>query len=64
MPRAFVMASGVNSETIHPSVITGLVPVIHVLFLFQEAKTWMAGHRRAEATPSLGRLCPAMTEVA
>jgi hypothetical protein len=22
----------------------------------------MAGHRRAEATPSLGRLCPAMTE--
>jgi hypothetical protein len=51
-PRAFVMASGVNSETIHPSVITGLVPVIHVLFLFQEAKTWMAGSS------------PAMTEVA
>ena len=25
------------------------------------AKTWMAGHRRAEATPSYGRLCPAMT---
>jgi hypothetical protein len=25
------------------------------------AKTWMAGHRRAEATPSFGRLCPAMT---
>src|SRR5260370_31398909 len=25
-------------------------------------KTWMAGHRRAEATPSFGRLCPAMTE--
>src|SRR5712672_612055 len=23
-------------------------------------KTWMAGHRRAEATPSFGRLCPAM----
>src|SRR5258708_38841187 len=22
---------------------------------------WMAGHRRAEATPSFGRLCPAMT---
>jgi hypothetical protein len=22
----------------------------------------MAGHRRAEATPSFGRLCPAMTE--
>jgi hypothetical protein len=25
------------------------------------AKTWMAGHRRAKATPSFGRLCPAMT---
>src|SRR5438876_7813347 len=25
-------------------------------------KTWMAGHRRAEAMPSFGRLCPAMTE--
>src|SRR5260370_22847045 len=24
-------------------------------------ETWMAGHRRAEATPSFGRLCPAMT---
>src|SRR6266851_4955881 len=24
-------------------------------------KTWMAGHRRAEATPSFGRLCLAMT---
>src|SRR6202163_2861177 len=24
--------------------------------------TWMAGHRRAEATPSFGRLCPAMTK--
>jgi len=22
---------------------------------------WIAGHRRAEATPSSGRLCPAMT---
>src|ERR1700681_392041 len=38
----------------------GLVPGIHVL-LFGE-KTWMAGHRRAEATPSFRRLCPAMTE--
>src|ERR1700722_985215 len=38
----------------------GLVPGIHVL-LSCEAKTWMAGHRRAEATPSFGRLCPAMT---
>src|SRR5258708_10956317 len=25
------------------------------------SQTWMAGHRRAEATPSFGRLCPAMT---
>jgi hypothetical protein len=25
------------------------------------AKTWMAGHRRAEATPFYERLCPAMT---
>jgi hypothetical protein len=23
---------------------------------------WIAGHGRAEATPSFGRLCPAMTE--
>jgi hypothetical protein len=38
----------------------GLVPAIHV-FLSGE-KTWMAGHRRAEATPSFRRLCPAMTE--
>src|SRR5450432_2145029 len=38
----------------------GLVPGIHV-FLLCEAKTWMAGHRRAEATPSFRRLCPAMT---
>src|SRR5260370_13522931 len=41
----------------------GLVPGIHV-FLSREAKTWMAGHRRAEATPSFRRLCPAMTSVA
>jgi hypothetical protein len=39
----------------------GLVPGIHVL-LFRRAKTWMAGHRRAEATPFFERLCPAMTE--
>ena len=38
----------------------GLVPGIHVFFLY-EAKTWMAGHRRAEATPSFRRLRPAMT---
>ena len=30
-------------------------------FRAAEAKTWMAGHRRAEATPSFRRLCPAMT---
>jgi uncharacterized protein len=41
----------------------GLDPGIHV-FLFREAKTWMAGHRRAEATPSFRRLCPAMTRTA
>ena len=41
----------------------GLVPGIHV-FLFYEAKTWMAGHRRAEATPSFRRRCPAMTRSA
>jgi glutathione S-transferase len=29
--------------------------------MLAETKTWMAGHRRAEATPSFGRLCPAMT---
>jgi hypothetical protein len=38
----------------------GLVPGIHV-FADLGRKTWMAGHRRAEATPSFGRLCPAMT---
>src|SRR5258707_9490881 len=37
-----------------------LVPGIHVFFLC-EAKARMAGQRRAEATPSFRRLCPAMT---
>src|SRR6266436_7655860 len=41
----------------------GLVPGIHVFFL-DGAKTWMAGHRRAEATPSFRRVCPAMTRIA
>ena len=41
-------------------VIIGLVPVIHVL-LHMKTKTWMAGHRRAEATPFFERLGPAMT---
>src|ERR1700756_1638955 len=27
----------------------------------QPSETWMAGHRRAEATPFFERLCPAMT---
>src|ERR1700716_3340056 len=39
----------------------GPVPGIRVFFL-HGAKTWMAGHRRAEATPSFRRLCPAMTK--
>ena len=38
----------------------GLDPGIHVFL--DVAKTWMAGHRRAEATPSFRRLGPAMTE--
>src|SRR6202163_2011781 len=44
-------------------VMPGLVPGIHV-FLLCEAKTWMAGHGRAEATPSFRRLCPVMTRIA
>jgi hypothetical protein len=42
-------------------VITGLDPVIHVLLSSELAESWMAGHRQPEATPSFGRLCPAMT---
>ncbi|BAR57071.1 hypothetical protein NK6_3898 [Bradyrhizobium diazoefficiens] len=38
-----------------------LVAGIDVLVLNTEAETWMVGHRRAKATPSFGRLCPAMT---
>jgi hypothetical protein len=49
------------SQTLTLAVMPGLVPGIHVL-LCSRAKTWMAGHRRAEATPSFGRLCPAMTK--
>jgi hypothetical protein len=37
----------------------GLVPGIHVLTRWQQEKTWMA---LAEATPSFGRLRPAMTK--
>jgi DNA ligase-associated metallophosphoesterase len=40
----------------------GLDPGIHAFLCV--AKTWMAGHRRAEATPSFRRLCPAMTRLA
>jgi uncharacterized protein len=40
----------------------GLVPGIHVFL--SGSKAWMAGHRRAEATPSFRRLCPAMTKTA
>src|SRR5581483_11198309 len=38
----------------------GLDPGIHVFVT--AARTWMAGHRRAAATPFFERLCPAMTE--
>ena len=41
-------------------VMPGLLPGIHVFQL--SPKTWMAGHRLAEATPSFARLCPAMME--
>jgi hypothetical protein len=37
------------------TVITGLDPVIHALLRLDQRKTWMAGHWRAEATPSFGR---------
>src|SRR5437762_5765764 len=40
----------------------GLDPGIHDLRRRVHVKTWMAGHRRAEATPSFGRLCPATTK--
>src|SRR3954469_24506087 len=38
----------------------GLDPGIRVFLAVP--RTRMAGHRRAKATPSFGRLCPAMTE--
>src|ERR1700730_17591784 len=42
--------------------MAGLVPAIHVLLAARsQKKAWMPGHRRAEATPSFGRLCPGMT---
>ena len=39
----------------------GLVPGIHVLTHIQQDVD--GRHRRSEATPSYGRLCPAMTEM-
>src|SRR6476661_15683 len=41
----------------------GLVRGIRVPLL-REAGTWLAGQRRAEATPSFRRLCPVMTKIA
>jgi hypothetical protein len=38
----------------------GFMPGVHV-FSARKNKSWMAGHRRAEATPFFERLCPAMT---
>ena len=40
----------------------GLVPGIHVLLNLNEKRRGWPGHRRAEATPSFRRLCPAMTK--
>jgi hypothetical protein len=39
-----------------------LVAGIHVFLFTSASKTWMAGHRRAEATPFFEPLCPAMTK--
>jgi hypothetical protein len=43
-------------------VMPGLVPGIHVFIAEQQEERGWPGHRQAEATPSFGRLCPAMTE--
>jgi hypothetical protein len=50
-----------NGTSANAAVMPGLVPGIHV-FLPTKDKTWMAGHRRAEATPFFERLRPAMTK--
>src|ERR1700674_2494784 len=62
--RAVSMASVmcVLSSSARP-VVPGLVPGIHVLQHLRERSRGWPGHRRAEATPSFGRLCPAMTPV-
>src|SRR5277367_4715699 len=41
----------------------GLVPGTHVLKTTHKQERGWPGHRRAEATPSFGRLCPVMTQV-
>jgi len=40
-------------------VMAGLVPAIYVFLVAAIRRGW-PGHRRAEATPSFGRLCPGM----
>src|ERR1700737_1462661 len=53
------MARGVNG---HASSCPALCRASTSFFFHGAAnRTWMAGHRRAEATPSFGALCPAMT---
>ena len=42
-------------------VMPALVAGIHVLKVFANSKTWMAGTRRPKARRPFGRLCPAMT---
>jgi hypothetical protein len=39
------------------------VAVAAVSDLIMHPKTWIAGHRQAEATPFFERLCPAMTQL-
>src|SRR5260221_12706647 len=46
---------------IPPPVMAGLVPAIHVFLAAPLSRPGCPGHRRAEATPSFGRLCPGMT---
>src|SRR5712675_298665 len=43
------------------TVMPGPVPGIHVFLAIGCQRRGWPGHRRAEATPSFGRLCPAMT---
>src|SRR3984893_15453091 len=50
---------GIEMSTL---VMPGLDPGIHPSSQDHFRGRWIAGHRRAEATPSFGRLCPAMTD--